>query len=222
MECFRLKFTSDLQEDQKCGIVPIRAILRQILQSRLRDLQETSLVGTPSIKVSHSVLCFLFHFVVHSCFYHAPCGSMGQHTHHQLFVSLRHRKRHGVWVFHCDAILFYIDFKHQLLSIFTHIPCGSLGQQTDLFFFFFSSFFSSFTPQTFCFLYRKLCGGGLCAILFIHSSLLMEHESSDDGGRTMGLQIVFFVISFVFASLIEQRQPLCAWWELDCRPWVLH
>ena len=26
--------------------------------------------------------------------------------HHQLFVSLRYRKRRGAWVFHCDAILF--------------------------------------------------------------------------------------------------------------------
>ena len=49
-----------------------RAILHQILQSHLRDLRETSLVGTPSIKVSHSVLCFLFHFVFHSCFYPHP------------------------------------------------------------------------------------------------------------------------------------------------------
>ena len=70
----------------------------------------------------------------------SPSSSSASSPHHQLFVSLRYRKHSGVWVFHCDAILFYIDFKHQLLSIFTHAPCGSLGQQTD--------FFSSSSPPS--------------------------------------------------------------------------
>ena len=32
-------------------------------------------------------------------------------SHHQIFVSLRYRKRCGAWVFHCDAILFSSDLK---------------------------------------------------------------------------------------------------------------
>ena len=35
-----------------------------------------------------------------------PPSSPSPSSHHQLFVSLRYRKRRGVWVFRCDAILF--------------------------------------------------------------------------------------------------------------------
>ena len=35
-------------------------------------------------------------------------SSSSSSPHHQLFVFLRYRKRHGAWVFRCDAILFIL------------------------------------------------------------------------------------------------------------------